>query len=336
MDWLPKISITCFAASYLIVLGLEISRLFFQAKLRTVMRIALAAAGLFAHTVFIAYHTRSTVSADGIWLGSWLGWGLAAAWILAAVYLWMSVTKPLSTIGIFLLPVTLVVIGVSTTMADSHPFSPARAKTVWNLIHGASLLLGTVTVALGFVFGVMYLIQARQLKRKTFNSVRLPSLEWLQMWAERSLMVSTVLLGCGLLSGIALEFVKRSGNDAVASPVSWTDPVIWSSGILFIWLLVTTILGVLYQPVRQGRKIAWLVTISFLFLLLEFVIIWQFGHGTADSGTAGTDQVLKRAVHSEVDVADLSKANCSAIDQMSIAQMLIAQSSIAGRIGGQR
>ena len=94
LDWLQKISITCFAASYGVVFALEVSRMFFQTTLRTILRLGLTAAGLFAHTAYIIYHTQSTVGSDGIWLGSWLGWGLAVAWVLAASYLCLLYTSP--------------------------------------------------------------------------------------------------------------------------------------------------------------------------------------------------------------------------------------------------
>ena len=186
-------------------------------------------------------------------------------------------------IGIFLLPVTLLLIGFGHSFSNAAPFSPGRAKTVWNMVHGSSLLLGTVVVALGFVFGIMYLIQSRRLKQKRTGSFRLPSLEWLNTWAERSLLGSTVLLCGGFASGIALKMVQQSSaSSSVAEEgtIPWSDPVIWTSAVLFLWLLAATIISTFYKPARRGRKVAYVVTISFLFLLLELVIVWQVGHAT--------------------------------------------------------
>jgi hypothetical protein len=283
LEWLQKISITCFAASYLVVLGIELSRVFFHMNLRQYVRIGLTAAGLFAHTVFLAYHTQLSFDSQGIWLGSWFGWCLSGAWVLAAMYLWLSLRKPNSLIGMFLLPVMLLLIAFGSSFANAAPFSPGRAKTVWNMIHGTSLLLGTVVVAMGFVFGIMYLIQSRRLKQKRSGSFRLPSLEWLNMWAERTLFGSAVLLCGGFASGIALKMVQQSSaTDSIVGggTIPWSDPVIWTSAVLFLWLLAATIISVFYKPVRRGRKVAYVVTISFLFLLLELVIVWQVGHAT--------------------------------------------------------
>ena len=286
MEWLQKISITCFAASYLVVFGIELSRVFFQLDLRRYVRIGLTAAGLFAHTVFLAYHTQLSFNSQGIWLGSWFGWCLSGAWVLAAAYLWLSLRKPHSMIGMFLLPVVLLLVWFGQSFTGSAPFSPGRAKTVWNMVHGSSLLLGTVVVALGFVFGIMYLIQSRRLKQKRSGSFRLPSLEWLNTWAERTLFGSTLFLCGGFASGVALKMVQQSSisesanSVAGAGSIPWSDPVIWTSAVLFLWLLLATIVSVFYKPARRGRKVAYVVTISFLFLLLELVIVWQVGHGT--------------------------------------------------------
>ena len=48
----------------------------------------------------------------------------------------------------------------------------------------------------------------------------------------------------------------------------WNDPVIWSSGLLLIWLLAAASFSLFYRPARQGRKVAYLTVASFVFLVL--------------------------------------------------------------------
>ena len=243
------------------------------------------AAGLFAHTAFLAYHTQLSVDSPGLWLGSWFGWCLSGAWVLAAVYLWLSLKKPNSLIGVFLLPITLLLVWLGNSFAGEQPFDPSRAKSVWSMIHGTSFLLGTVIVALGFAFGIMYLVQSRRLKQKRSGSLRLPSLEWLNISAERSLIASTAFMCGGFASGVALEMVHQSTNNPGAS-IPWSDPVIWSSAVLFLWLLAATIINVFYKPARRGRKVAYVAMISFVFLMLELVIVWQVGHATSEQAAS--------------------------------------------------
>lgn len=290
MDWLYKITVTCFAASYAVALVLEVSRVFFQANFRQAIRIGFMAAGLFAHVVYLVMQNRLEFNASGIWMGSWFDWCLAAAWLLAAAYLWIAIRQSQSVIGLFLLPLVLALIFVGYQFDDQARFSANQAKSVWNMIHGSSLLLGTTVVVLGFVFGVVYLIQARRLKSKSIPSklFRLPSLEWLQLNCERSLIVSVVLLGIGFVSGIAINLIKRPAGDEIASAgtIAWSDPVIWSSSILFGWLLISLIVNLLYRPARQGRKVAYIVVTCALFLMLELGIVWWSGHATADQVSA--------------------------------------------------
>ena len=166
MDWLHKISITCFAASYLVVFLLEVSRVFFQASFRNLITIGFAAAGLFAHTVYLACQSQLEFTTEGLWLGNWFGWCLATAWMLAAAYLWISLRKPQSLIGLFVLPAVLVLIWIGIQLGNENQFTVSRARSVWTMVHGISLMLGTAVVALGFIFGVAYLWQARRIKQK--------------------------------------------------------------------------------------------------------------------------------------------------------------------------
>ena len=278
-----NISITCFAASYLVVLVLELTRVFFKAKLRSILRISFTVAGLFAHTAYLVYQGQLEIGDRGIWLSHWMAWFFTASWLMALAYLWISVRKPESLVGLFLLPMVLVLILAGIGLADQPAFTVRQAKTGWNMVHGLSLLLATASVALGFVFGLIYLLQARRLKQKVVATrFRLPSLEWLQRCSERSLIVSTLLMGLGLVSGIAINLVQQSSAQGpAAGTVAWSNPVVWSTAILLVWLLSISIISVSYQPARQGRKVAYLVVSSFLFLVFELAIVWLAGHASA-------------------------------------------------------
>ena len=280
MDWLHKISVTCFAASYLVVFGIEVSRLFWNVKLRPILRIGFTVAGLFAHTVYMAYKGRLEIDESGIWLSNWAAWCYAAAWLLAVAYLWFSIRKSQSVVGLFALPLVLLLVLVGAALGDQNSFTVNEAKTGWNWVHGLSLMFATVSVGLGFMFGAIYLLQARRLKQKKVQSARfrLPSLEWLHRCGERSLIASTILMGLGLVSGVTINMIRRSGVEGPA--ISWGSPVIWSSAILFVWLLVVVTINFLYKPAQQGRKVAYLVVSSFLFLMIELVLVWMVGHAT--------------------------------------------------------
>ena len=48
----------------------------------------------------------------------------------------------------------------------------------------------------------------------------------------------------------------------------WNDPVIITSGILFVWLIAATVFEWTYKPAQQGKKVAYLTLASFVMLSL--------------------------------------------------------------------
>ena len=84
-------------------------------------------------------------------------------------------------------------------LSAREPFPEHPEPLVWGLVHGVFLLLGYVAVLVGFIAGVMYLVQAHRLKRKQLTTRRmpLPSLEWLDRVNGRAIVLSAVLVAAG-------------------------------------------------------------------------------------------------------------------------------------------
>jgi ABC-type uncharacterized transport system permease subunit len=278
---LSNITITCFAASYLITLLLEASRLFFRLRVRWLVMMGFAAAGLFAHSAYLWFRVRSELEGASLTpLSSWYDWCLVGAWVLAATYVALAIRRRENTVGLFLIPLVLALIAAAQAVADFPDFGRQEALSYWSMCHGVTLLLGTVAATLGFAAGVMYLLQSYRLKHKLLSrpGFRLPSLEWLQQLNRRSLWLSTVLLALGLLAGLALNLVRQSTH---AKAISWTDPVVVSSTGLFLWLALATLFESLYKPARAGRKVAYITLVSFVFLGLVLTLVLSGQHGSA-------------------------------------------------------
>jgi hypothetical protein len=270
---LSGITITCFAASYAVSLALEVSRLFFRAAVRFPVLLGFSIAGLFAHAVYLGTRAEGVVSGHGIPpLSSWYDFCLVAAWALAGAYVVLTIRRPQNALGIFLLPLVLLLIGVAVLLQDVRPFNTQTALYVWRLMHSFALMTGTTVMTLGFATGLMYLIQAYRLKHKLppRPGFQLPSLEWLQDFNRESLVVSTCLLGIGFVAGVVLNLI---GPRAEGLTVSWTDPIVLSSGCLFLWLAGATAFETLYTPARQGKKVAYLTVASFVFLGLALYFV---------------------------------------------------------------
>jgi ABC-type uncharacterized transport system permease subunit len=267
---MSRVSIICFAASYAIVLALEMTRLLFRSGIRGAIMLAFAGAGLFAHTVYLFYRILESYKAAGSAgapLSSKQEWCLLAAWFLAIVYLYLTCYHPRVPFGLFILPLVLGLIAVGTFVADPRPSAREPASAAWGLVHGISILLATVSVLVAFATGAMYLYQDRRLKTKAppTSGLRLPSLERLQQINSRALVITLIMMGLGIVSGLALN---RIGQGQGERPLPWHDPVVASSLLMFAWLLGSSGVGLVYRPVREGRKVAYLTMVSFVFLVI--------------------------------------------------------------------
>lgn len=292
MEFLSKITVTCFAASYLVALMLEISRLYWRLPVRWAVMFGLGIAGLFAHGVYLILQTNMNLGANSP-LASWSAWCSLAAFLLVASYLWLTFRHPNAQTGLFILPLALALIGIAELMRETPGFKE-NAKSIWNSLHGGALLLATVIMFLGFVMGLMYLFQSIRLKqkKKTPSRFKLPSLEWLQKSTERALIISTVLMAFGVITGFVLGSIK---HNAEGESLGISDPIVWSSLVMFGWCLAITLISQFYTPVRSGRKMAYMAFSCFLFLVLELTLVLIAGHGNEEEqqSRSATQQVAQ-------------------------------------------
>lgn len=280
---LSNISIICFASSYSVTLALEVSRPFFRFPARWTIMIAFAVAGLFAHTAYLWVRVSTALPNPEITpLSTWYDWCLVVAWVLTITYLGLAIRRRDNTIGPFLIPLVLALIGLAYAVQDQPPFGREEAVTYWGICHSVLLLLGTVTAAFGFATGSMYLLQSYRLKRAWLSrpGFRLPSLEWLQRSNRRSLWLSTCLITLGLLAGLVLKAIKHSNQ---MGTISWTDPVALSSSFLFLWLTFATCFESLYKPAREGHKVAYITLVSFVCLGIVLGLVLWGQHGLAET-----------------------------------------------------
>jgi ABC-type uncharacterized transport system permease subunit len=191
---------------------------------------------------------------------------LLAAWVLAIIYFAALFYLPRTAVGVILLPIVLGLVA-SSLWASAEPFAPERSFYVWSMFHGIVLLLGAVAVCIGFLAGLMYVLQSYALKHvhSATNTLRLPSLEWLEHINSRALGISAVLIGLGFISGIVMAIAAHRGESAYQL---WTDPVVLSLAAMLTWLVGAEIFRFVYPAARRGRKVAYLTLASFVFLVI--------------------------------------------------------------------
>jgi ABC-type transport system involved in cytochrome c biogenesis permease subunit len=242
-----------FAASYALALGLE---LWHQFRPRPVLRYAavgFGAAGLLAHTLYLA-----TVRPA---LAGQFGWMLFLSWILAVFYLYGTLHHGRIAWAVFVLPLVLGLVGLAKLFEPATAGTRGAEASLWATLHGVVLLLATVGMCVGFLASLMYLVQARRLRAKMLpgHGMKLLSLERLEAMHRRAINLAFPLLTAGLLIGAVLmfrNFDRLSG---------WRDPRVLSAAVL--WLAFAVMLVVRYGYHLRGRPVALLTIAAFVLML---------------------------------------------------------------------
>ena len=283
--FLSGISVVCFAASYAVALGCEASRLLFRSGVRGIVMVGFAAAGLFAHTLYLGWRAASEATVP---LSSPADLYLLLAWLLAAGYLWLTLSNPRTPVGLFLLPIVLALVGVAAFAPDvPSPLLQDSTSRLWGWSHAALHLVWTTAVVLAAVAGLMWLIQAGRLARKEppLRGFRMPSLERLAVLMHRALAVAAWAAAAAFVSGIILNAIQfRRG---AAESVPWTDSVIFRMAVMVAWLVLAdgVALGLRRRP-SGDRVTAWLGIASLV--ALAGWIVWGLAIPSRHGGVAAS------------------------------------------------
>ncbi len=272
-EFVSRISVVCFAASYLVALACEASRLLFRSGIRGAVMVGFAAAGVVAHTLFIVWRAANEQSVP---LSSAYDWYLLAAWVLACGSLWLTIANPRTPIGLFMLPLVLGLIGAAQ-LSSPVPFPQSPATQVWGAIHGSFNLAASVAVAFGAIAGMMWLIQAGRLARKQApaQGFRMPSLEKLARFTGRSASTAAWTAAAGFASGLVLNAVNR--QQGLLETVPWNDPVILRMGALVAWLVIAALLERAAAHRADGPRTAAILSLISLGVLTGSILWGLFG-----------------------------------------------------------
>ncbi|MGE0392681.1 MAG: inner membrane protein YpjD [Vicinamibacterales bacterium] len=231
-------------------------------------------AGAFAHTFVIGMQTME------VWNAAFASASRAAstfAWLLALSYLYTELTTDERAMGVFILPIVVLLQAVSTLApAESEPNPLLDSPWFW--VHMLSLLFAYASFALAGVLGLTYVLQFKEIKKKNlgFFYTRLPSLQTLDVMNSRAVTVGWVLLTVGVVVGFiwAQQAHTAAPGDPQVQAFSAGDPKILVT--ILAWLMYSFAVLARRTMGWSGRKAAWLSAVGFVVIMLSFLPINYF------------------------------------------------------------
>ena len=186
------------------------------------------------------------------------------AWAIVGSYLAFQLKFNIRILGTFVSPLAVVFMLLSSAIPGRVIPTSQLFKSVWLTLHVATMFLGNAIFALAFCAGIMYLLQERQIKTKSFGLLyrRLPSLEVLDSLNYVCLTFGFPLITIGLISGF------------VYAGAVWRSFWHWDpKGILSVvtWLIYAVLLHERLAVGWRGRRAAIMAIIGFSVILLTFV-----------------------------------------------------------------
>ena len=239
------------------------SILAFVNKRRSLQRVAewSTAAGFVLHTVVLI--------ADSYYDGHYPLFSLREAlsflaWSLVALYSIVLYRYRTQAVGAFVMPLISVLTLVALLIGTSAS-APATFSATWLFpIHTTLLIFAYAAFVIAFMASVMYLLQERELKLKTFSAIfhRLPALSTVNELATSAAALGLLLLTLGIASGMIWSST-RFGQ-------AWrNDPK--EIFALLTWLLYLFLIIYRFTPNWRGRSAAWLGVVGFALVLLTFL-----------------------------------------------------------------
>ncbi|HEV7842203.1 MAG TPA: cytochrome c biogenesis protein CcsA [Pyrinomonadaceae bacterium] len=219
-----------------------------------------------------ALHTASLVT-DWVEDGHYPLFGLREtlsflAWTLVVAYLLTLTRYRTIALGSFTLPLVSILTFIAMVAHDrvggtTNEITGSAGATWIFPIHTTLLLFAYAAFFVVFAASVMYLVQERELRNKTFSAFfhRLPSLMTVNDIATHAAAIGFTLLTLGVLTGM-LWSSERDGRLWHNDPKEIFAAITW---LLYLVLILYT-----STSSWRGRRAAWLGVIGFALVLCTF------------------------------------------------------------------
>ena len=271
---LQGITHACFGLSYLCAFLLELARLLWPGVGWRAAGLVFGVAGVVAHSAYLLINQPTPAAPYGSLL--------LLAWVLALFYLYGTVHHAKQAWAVFVLPVVIGLVGLSLALVAATPEATAfsvpgwaAGDRLWGMVHGVLIFLASVGVSVSFLASVMYLIQARRLRRKVAPGRGMPmlNLERLETMNRRALNWAFPMLTAGLLVGtILLQHGHALGDNVLSLKVLSTAG---------LWLVFLVLLYLRYGAHVPARRLALFSIGAFALLIVALVASHPFAAGGA-------------------------------------------------------
>lgn len=189
------------------------------------------------------------------------------SWAIVLAFFLVEFRYGVDVLGSFILPLAFLSLVSAAALPNEIRTLDPTLKTIWFGIHTTLSLLGIVAFAIAFIAGIMYLLQESFLKSKQFNSLyyKLPSLDLLDEWNKKAILLGFPLLTLGIISG-ALWAQYSLGS-------FWIENNSKQALSLGTWLFYLIVLHGRITIGWRAKKAAHLAIIGFVGVVFIFVTL---------------------------------------------------------------
>jgi len=175
----------------------------------------------------------------------------ACAFLIAVIFLAAYSYYRVAVFSVCLFPLVFFMTLIGATEFPVASWSNPQVRNIWLTVHIVTVLIGYASLVFSAVASIYYLLQERQLKRKSVSpsANRLPPLATLDRLISQSMNAGFVFITIGTVTGAVWAYIE--------SGTRWiTEPQI--DFFLFTWAFYLAMIFLRVSAGWRGRRIAWL------------------------------------------------------------------------------
>jgi ABC-type transport system involved in cytochrome c biogenesis permease subunit len=192
------------------------------------------------------------------------------AWFFVLVYLITEIRAKVMTMGVFFIPIILILHGISSAFIDFKKPLPELLSTILLFeVHVAIMISAYAAFSISFISSIMYILLAREMRTRKLGIFfqRLPSLEYVDKLSNQAVNIGLIVVSLGIVLGFYMGTKVWEGRWAL-------DPkllaVVISWAIYLAHYVTRKIIG------WQGLRAAVVSVVGFNWLLFSFIIVNLF------------------------------------------------------------